>query len=221
MNSIEILGRYYPALLSGIWVTTQLCVGTWAVGIPAGIAVGFASARWPRLIGVPSRCIAFLLSATPALILLYWLYFPAPELTGVRITAFFTALIVLALYMMATVAESVRIALVDFPKQFVVAGRVYGLTDFQIARHIQAPLIWRQLLPTLLTGMLSTLHTSLFASFITVEEVFRVAQRINAQEYRPVPVYTLVAVLFLLVCIPLQGSALWLRRRYTRDLSES
>ena len=65
------------------------------------------------------------------------------------------------------------------------------------------------------------LQTTLFASLISVDVIFRIAQRINAQVYKPVEIYTALAVLFLIVCLPLHGLAHWLRVRYTRDFSES
>lgn len=64
------------------------------------------------------------------------------------------------------------------------------------------------------------LHTTLFASLISVEEIFRVAQRINAKIYKPVEIYTALGVFFLLVCLPLNGFALGLKKRYGRNLSE-
>ncbi len=216
----KILAEYYPALLSGIWVTAKLCLMTWVIGLPAGIGLGLASARWPRVVGLPVRGAAFLLSATPALILLYWVYYPAPKLTGIELSAYVTSVLVFSMYMTSAVAEHLRGALIDFPRQFVVAGIVSGLTTTEIVWNIQAPLLGRQLLPAILGSMLTTLHLSLFASLITVDEIFRVAQRVNAQEYQPVAVYSTVAVLFLVICVPLHASAVWLRRRYARDWSE-
>jgi ABC-type amino acid transport system permease subunit len=64
------------------------------------------------------------------------------------------------------------------------------------------------------------LHTTLFASLISVEEIFRVSQRINSTIYRPVEIYTALAFFFLLVCLPINLGAYYLKRRYTRDLSE-
>ena len=64
------------------------------------------------------------------------------------------------------------------------------------------------------------LQATLFASLISVDEIFRVAQRINAVEYKPVEVYTALALFFLLVCLPLNGVALLLRHRFGHDLSE-
>jgi ABC-type amino acid transport system permease subunit len=64
------------------------------------------------------------------------------------------------------------------------------------------------------------LQATLFASLISVDEIFRVAQRINAIVYRPIEIYTALAGFFLLICLPLNGLAYFLEARFTRDLSE-
>jgi ABC-type amino acid transport system permease subunit len=53
-----------------------------------------------------------------------------------------------------------------------------------------------------------------------VEEIFRVAQRINAQIYRPIEIYTALGVFFLAVCVPVNIAALYFKARFTRDTSE-
>jgi ABC-type amino acid transport system permease subunit len=87
--------------------------------------------------------------------------------------------------------------------------------------NIQLPLIFRQVLPGLLLLQVMMLHTTLFASLISVEEIFRVAQRINAQIYRPVEIYTALGVFFLMVSLPINGFALWFKAKFTRDISEN
>jgi ABC-type amino acid transport system permease subunit len=64
------------------------------------------------------------------------------------------------------------------------------------------------------------LQATIFASLISVGEIFRVAQRINSEVYRPVEIYTALALFFLAVCLPLHGLAQYLKKRYTRNLSE-
>ena len=64
------------------------------------------------------------------------------------------------------------------------------------------------------------LHATLFASLISVEELFRVSQRINSTIYRPIEIYTALALFFLVVCLPINLFAVYLKRYYTRDLSE-
>jgi ABC-type amino acid transport system permease subunit len=119
-----------------------------------------------------------------------------------------------------TVSEIVRRVLRDFPNEYLVAAQVCGIAKMQILTRIQFPLILRQILPGLLMAQVAILQATLFASLISVDEVFHTAQRINATIYRPVEIYTSLGVLFLFVCLPLNGAALWLRNKYTRDLSE-
>ena len=108
----------------------------------------------------------------------------------------------------------------EFPSQYVIAAKVCGLTSRQIAINIQLPIILRQILPGLLIVQVTMLHMTLFASLISVDELLRVAQRINSNIYRPVEIYTALGVFFLAVSLPVNGAALWLRRRFTRALSE-
>ena len=64
------------------------------------------------------------------------------------------------------------------------------------------------------------LQLTLFASLITVGEIFRVAQQINAQIYEPMQIYSALAIFFLVICLPLNGLAEWLKHKFTRDISE-
>ena len=75
-------------------------------------------------------------------------------------------------------------------------------------------------MPVLLMIQVNMLQSTLFSSLISVPEIFRVTQQINAQIYKPVEIYTALGVLFLLICLPMNGLALWLKTRFTRDFSE-
>jgi polar amino acid transport system permease protein len=97
---------------------------------------------------------------------------------------------------------------------------VCGLRSRDILLRIQLPLVLRQILPPLLTLQVVMLQATLFASLISVEELFRVIQRINAEVYRPVETYTLLALFFIALCAPLNMLAVVMRRRFTRDFSE-
>jgi ABC-type amino acid transport system permease subunit len=135
------------------------------------------------------------------------------------IDPFYTATFTFALLNIIGVAGIVREALGDFPQQYLTAARVCGLSPKQTWFKIQLPILFRMTLPALLMLQVSMLHLTLFSSLISVEELFRVAQRINAQIYKPVEIYTALGVFFLAVCVPINGLAVWLKRRFTRDLS--
>jgi ABC-type amino acid transport system permease subunit len=86
--------------------------------------------------------------------------------------------------------------------------------------RIELPIVARQTIPSLLFIQVSMLQATLFASLISVDEIFRVCQQINSQIYRPVQIYTALAVLFLAICLPMNGLAYWLRARFTKNLSD-
>lgn len=55
-----------------------------------------------------------------------------------------------------------------------------GLSNKAILFKIELPLVLRQVLSPLLVSQVVMLHMTLFASLISVEELLRIAQRINS-----------------------------------------
>jgi polar amino acid transport system permease protein len=217
MSVWDILTNYYPAFLVGLFVTLKLCVIIWGSGLVLGSALALAGIKFPKSVGLPSRGFSFFLGGVPLIVFLFWLHYPVQAMFDVVIDPFYTAAFTLSIVNIFSVADIVRGALNDFPKQYLIAAKVTGLTREQ---SILFPLILREVLPPLLLLQVAMLHTSLFASLISVEEIFRVAQRINAQIYRPVEIYTALGVFFLAVCLPINSFALWLKSRFIRNLSE-
>ncbi|SDU02491.1 amino acid ABC transporter membrane protein 2, PAAT family [Verrucomicrobium sp. GAS474] len=216
----DILVRYREGLAGGLLVTLKLCAVVWSCGLALGSLLGVAAARLPKSVGWPVRGASFVLGGMPLLVFLFWLHYPLQSLLDVVIDPFYTAAFALSVVNVFLVSDIVRHAVTDFPRQYVIAGEVCGMDRRAILRRIEAPLVLRQILPGLLAAQVTMLQCTLFASLISVEEIFRVAQRINSTIYRPVEIYTALGVLFLAVCLPLNGLALWLKHRFTRDLSE-
>ncbi len=220
MSVFQILLQYREGLLSGLLVTLQLCLIIWSLGLVVGSILGVASSIWKITLGYSARIFSFILSGIPVLVLLFWLHYPMQAILNVVLNPFYTAAGTLSIVNIFAVSDLVRKVLIDFPTQYIVAAKVCGLSQKQILVKIQLPIVLRQILPSLLIIQVNMLQMSLFASLISVDEIFRIAQRINAQIYRPVEIYSALGVLFLAICLPLNGLAYWLRQRYTRNLSE-
>ncbi len=220
MLFFQIIEQYHVAILNGLGVTLRLCIVIWISGLVVGTLVGIASNKWSRGVGPALQVGSFVLSGLPILVLLFWLHYPLQSMLNVVIDPFYTSAAALSLVNAVLVADLVKGVLRDFPKQYIIAARVCGLSPVETALRIQLPIALRQALPGLLLIQVSMLQATLFASLISVNEIFRVAQQINAVIYRPIQVYTALGLFFLAICLPLNGLALWLRRKYTRDTSE-
>jgi ABC-type amino acid transport system permease subunit len=220
LSTLDILIQYKEALLRGLFVTLELCLIIWIVGITGGILFGYLASKFKNGIGLPLRAIFFILGGIPILVLLFWFYYPAQTLLNVNISPFWVTVFVLSIIDAFNVAELIRNALVNFPNQYKLAAKVCGLTPKEIFSKIEFPIILRQIIPGLLNIQVNILQLTIFASLISVEEIFKVAQEINSQIYEPVEIYSTLAVFFLIICLPLNGLAMWLRFKFTRDISE-
>lgn len=216
----NIIIDYRQAFLNGLLVTLSLCLIIWSIGLVVGTLLGFFGAKHPVEVGKPTRIFSFFLSGVPILVLLFWLNYPLQQILQIVVNPFIVAVVAISLVNIIAVADIVRVALLEFPKQYIIAGQVCGMKPEEIFKKIQFPIIFRQILPNVLTTQVNMLQLTLFASLISVSEIFRVAQDVNSVIYKPVEIYTALALFFLIICLPLNGLALWLKEKYTRNLSE-
>lgn len=220
MSVWNIIYTYKEGLLSGLLVTLGLCLIIWLSGLIFGVLFGAFAHRQKESTGWFLKILSFILASTPVLVLLFWLHYPLQALLGVVIVPFITAAFALSLINIVGVAQIIRDALDDFPQQYAIAGKVCGLTEKEIFSKIEFPIIFRQTIPQFLTLQVSMLQMTLFASLISVQEIFRVSQQINSLIYKPIEIYTALAVFFIAICLPLNLLAYWFKNKYTRNLSE-
>ncbi len=219
MNIFEILLNYKEAFLQGLKVTLELCVLVWGIGIFFGTIIGILSAK-NKIFGKISKILSMLISGVPVIVLLYWLYYPLQQQLDINIPAFSIAVVALSLVNIFSVTDLVKNAIKDLPNQYLLSAKVLGLKDGTIIKKIQIPLIFKQLIGPILLVQITMLHSSIFASLINVNDIFRQVQRINAIIYKPIELYTALAIFFIVITVPLTLVGRYLKNKYTRDYSE-
>lgn len=216
---IELIFKYRVGFLHGLLVTFEMATVAWLCGIVIGVLAGYLSAQY-KYISYLIRGMAFLLSGIPILVFLFWLHYPAQSLLGITVDPLYTATFMLSFINIVAVAEIVRHGIVNVPKQYVEVAKICGLSKVDIFRKIQYPLIIRHIAPAILTAQVSILHLTLFASLISVEEIFRISQRIISIEYKPVEVYSALGIFFLSISLPINAVAFYLKRKFSRVIDE-
>lgn len=215
----EIIGKHKEGFLKGLSVTSQICILVWSIGLVLGTLIGYFSSK-ARLLRKSVQVLSFLISGIPILVFLFWLHYPAQAFLGVNIDPFYTAVFMLSLLDTLAVASIVENGISNLPNQYLEVAKVCGLSNKAIFLKIQLPLVVRHILPSLLNAQVNVLHLSLFASLISVEEIFRISQRVIAIEYKPVEVYSALGLFFLMVCLPINGIAVYLKQKFNRRLDE-
>ena len=220
MSIIEIISTYREGFANGLLTTLKLCLIVWFAGFVVGTLLGILGSKFKLMIGVPSKIISFILSGTPVLVFLFWVHYPLQTMLNIIIDPFYTTAMTISIINIFAVAEIVRNSIAELPQQYIEAAKVYGISSKKRLVKIELPIIFRFVLPSFLILQVNMLHLTLFGSLISVDEIFRTCQRVNAQIYQPIEIYTALGIFFILVCLPLNSLAYWLKIKFSRDLSE-
>lgn len=215
---LSLILKYKGGFIGGITVTFQISILVWLFGIFLGIPLGIFAGR-KKYINILLGGVSFFLSGVPVLVFLYWLHYPAQAFLEISIDPFFTVVFMISILNIIAVGEMVKNGVINFPKQYTEVAKVCGVSNRNIFFKIQFPLIFRHILPSLLMTQVNMLHMTLFGSLISVDEIFRISQRVISLEYKAVEVYTALGIFFLLISLPINGLAIILKRKF-RNLDE-
>lgn len=211
-------------LLNGFGATILLSVIAAVMSMVIGLMValpGMSSNRWIRL---PSRIYVEFVRAIPLLPMLFWVFYGLPVVLqsmgiSVRIDAFWGAIITLAISDSAFTAEIYRSGIQSIARGQTEAARTIGLTYTQTMRYVILPQAIRRILPPLANQFIYIVKMSAFASVIGMQELTRRANELVVTEYRPLEIYTLLILEYLVLVLIISFFVRWLERRMGADES--
>ena len=213
----DVVAANLPFLLSGLWLTLTISAITLVASVILGMIVALAdmSRFWPvRLVG---QLWGEVIRNTPILVQLLWTYYVLPIVFGIEINAFFASIIGLSIYSSAFIAEVYRAGIQSVPKGHREAAQVLGLSPFDAFARIVMPQAIRTILPPLAANFVQLIKYSSLASVISVGEVTRRATELSSTTFRPLEIFSFVALVYLVICWPLaQAVRIWERRLAAR-----
>ena len=106
--------------------------------------------------------------------------------------------IALAVYAGAYLTEIFSSGILSVSKHYHDAGRSLGLSNFQRARYVTSPIMFRTVLPSLSNTFISLFKDTAIAFVIGVEELSRAANKINTDFFRPIEAWTAAGLLYLI-----------------------
>lgn len=205
----SLLWTYKTLLLQGIGYTllfTAICViGGLAVGLIAGLG-RLSSNKW---ITAPLRAFVEVFRCTPVLVQLVWFYYALPVLTGIEMSAPMAAGICLSLYGGAFYSEIIRGGIISIDPGQTEAGQAIGMTRFQVMRRIILPQAFKRMVPPLMSQSIMQLKNTSLLSVLAVPDLLYQGQVIAHDTYRPLEVYTFIAVAYFIILLP---ATMWAKR---------
>ena len=208
-NNLPFLveGLYLTLLISGLALVFSMVLGVL-------VALGRLS-KW-RVLSSASATYIEIFRDTPMLVQLFWVYYVLPILLGIRIDALTAAILGLTLHSTAFLSEIYRAGIQTVPTGHSEAAKVLGLSPRATFIRIVLPQAVRNVLPPLVNNLVDLIKLSSLASVFAVGEITRKATELSASTFRPIEIFTFVAVMYFLICWPLSLSIRVLERRMRR-----
>jgi len=205
----SVIFDYKEAILNGTLITLEVTFFSLIIGTILGLFVCLCKLSKNPLLKYPAIFFIEIFTGLPLLVLLIWLYYALPILTGITISALPTAIIGLSLNLAGFSAEIFRAGIISIPKGQTEASLALGLSRFQILTKIILPQAIKLIIPPLSGRYIETIKLTSLASVIAVDELLHSGQNLISVSFRPLEVYTIIALIYLVIIIPL---AMILRR---------
>jgi polar amino acid transport system permease protein len=212
----SFLWHYRILILWGLGVTIAYTIGTILLGFALGLVVGLFRLSRSRLLTLPLVAYVEIFRCTPLLVQIIWFYYALPVVLGIDIPATAAATLVLSLYTGAFYAEIVRGGVESMERGQWDAARAVGLKQLQALRLVILPQAFRRMIPPFMNQSIIQLKNTSLVSTIAVADLLYQGEMITAATYRPLEVYTMVAVLYFAVLFPLTVAAQYVERRLAR-----
>ena len=204
---------FLPLLLSGVWITIAITICALLLSVVLGFAWAMlGTSRFALLRGV-STTVINTVRGIPILVQLFYIYFVLPQL-GITLNAFMAGVAGLGLAYSVYQAENFRAGFTSVDRSLIEAAQSLGMPHAMIVRRVILPLAIRVILPPLGNTSIMLLKDSSIASTITVAELTRQGQLLAVSTFKNMTVYSLVALLYLAMSLPLSYLTRRLERRF-------
>lgn len=202
MLSSKDLAEYLPLLAHGALVTVEV----FALALVIATLLGMLWALM-RVSGVTaltgfSKLLINTIRGIPILAQLFYIYFVFPEI-GIQLSAFEAGVIGLGFAYSCYMAEVFRAGIEAVDPGQVEAAQSLGMSRALILWRVVLPQAFKISLPPYGNTCVMLLKDTSQASIITVAELSFQGKLIASSTFKNTEIFTLVALWYLLMCIPL------------------
>ncbi|MFC0408996.1 amino acid ABC transporter permease [Roseomonas elaeocarpi] len=194
---------YRWLFLQGLGVTVLFTVAIVVAGLVVGLLAGLMRlSRW-RVVRWVAQAYVEVFRCTPVLVQLVWFYYALPILLGVEMSATTAAALALTLYGGSFYSEIIRGGIVSIEAGQREAAEALGMMPGQAMRRIILPQAVRRMVPALMNQSIIQFKNTSLVSVLAVPDLLYQGQAVAHDTYRPLEVYSLVAVIYFAVLFPL------------------
>jgi len=196
-----IIAKSWSFLAEGMALSALLVLVATVGGLILGFGLALMRLSQNRLIAVPAAAYVTVMRTLPLVLVLFWFYFLVPLAIGRPIGSLASALIAFVMFEAAFYCEIIRAGINNVRPGQTEAGLASGLRRFQVMRHIVMPQALRAMTPLVLNQIVIVFQDTSLVYVVALHDFLTNASIIAARDGRPTEMYTLVAVVYLIICL--------------------
>jgi polar amino acid transport system permease protein len=203
---------FLPILMQGVYFTLLITLGAFLLATVLGLAWAFMRVSGIAPLAWTARTIIVIVRGIPGMVTLFYIYFVLPDL-GISLSAVQAAIIGLGIAYSPYMAEIFRAGIEAIDRGQTEAALSIGMGWGLMMRRVVLPQAIRVALPPYGSTMVMTLKDSSLASTITVAELSLQGKLLASSTFENTTIFTLVALIYLAMSLPLTAFNSWLERR--------
>ena len=199
--------KYYQWILSGLGWTLATSLSAWVVALILGVVIGVVRTTPVRWLGMIGDGYVELFRNIPLIVQMFLWFFVLPDILpqnlgdwlkqDLPLPEFSTAVVSLAFFTSARIAEQVKAGILSLPPGQKGAGLAMGFTLLQVYRYVLLPTALRIIIPPLTSEFMNIFKNSSVALTIGMLELTAVARQMNEYTFQGFEIFTLVTILYI------------------------
>ena len=211
-NFLAVLADY-DLLLLGLFNTLKVTGMALLFGVPLGLTLALFRLSTFRPLSAVAAFIVEFFRATPPLVQLFWFFFALPILIDVRMTPYIASIVTFSIQSSAFFAEIFRAGIQSIDKGQWEGASAIGMTYRQTLSRVVLPQAVKRMIPAFMERSIELLKTTTLVSTVAYSDLMFQANDLAQKTFRPLEVYTVVAVMYFVLIFVFSQFSIWVERR--------
>jgi len=208
--------KYADMLLLGLAGTVKIAVVSIVLGVIVGALVALARMSANPWLRRPATAFVEFYRNTPPIVHFFWFFYALPIVIGVSLDPFVAAVLALSTQSGAFYAEVFRGGIVSIERGQWEGARALGMNYRMAMRRVIVPQALRRMVAPFVERSFELTKTTALASTLAYAELLYEAMQVNSITFRPMEVYSAVALLYFITLFAASSAMRLVEARLTR-----
>lgn len=197
---VPVLSRW-PMLATGLLNTVNIAVISIVLGVLVGLALAVLKLSPRRVLSLPATAFIEFYRNTPPIVHFFWFFYALPVLMNVSLNPYVAAVLALSTQSGAFYAEVFRGGIVSIERGQWEGARALGMKRAQLMRRVVLPQALTRMFAPFVERSFELVKTTALASTLAYADLLYQAMLVNSETFRPLEVYTTIALMYLVLLV--------------------